>query len=68
MTMITPEEEIAHGTEVLNALYEALRTLRREIEELTDEARTGGDLTETSVSKSMRQVHGMVAQCVKAES
>jgi hypothetical protein len=68
MTMITPEEEIAHGTEVLNALYESVRALRREIEELAKQAQLGENLNETDVAKPLRNVHGLVALCAKAES
>lgn len=68
MTIITPEEEIAQGTEVLGALYEAVRALRREIEQLVAQARDGCDLSETTVSKPLRNLHGLVAQCTKAET
>jgi hypothetical protein len=68
MTMITPDEEIEHGTEVLNALLQSIRALRREIEGLKEQAQSGEVLSETDVSKPMGKVQGLVAQCAKAET
>lgn len=66
--MITPDDEIAQAAEVLDALYDAVRGLRREIIKLKDLAQSDQDLNETELSKSMRNVHGMIGQCAKAET
>ncbi|WP_248646401.1 hypothetical protein [Sulfitobacter sp. 15WGC] len=42
MTIITPEQETEDSAEILRGLQEAIGALRREIEGLTEQARSGG--------------------------
>jgi hypothetical protein len=67
MTTMTQEQEIAEGTEILASLYAAIRSLRHEIEALSERVRGGEPISETSVSKPMTDMRGLVAQCTKAE-
>ena len=67
MTIITPDEEIAHGVEILDALRAAIRVLRQEIEGQTQTARSGEDIDKTQMAKQLRDMQGLVTQCTKAE-
>ncbi|WP_432816817.1 hypothetical protein [Sulfitobacter sp. JB4-11] len=67
MTTITQEQEIAEGTELLAALYAAVRSLRREIEALTARVQVDDAMKETDISRPMTDVRGLVTQCTKAE-
>ncbi|UWR13242.1 hypothetical protein K3753_11485 [Sulfitobacter mediterraneus] len=67
MTVITPDEEIAHGVEILDALRAAIRVLRQEIEGQTQTARSGEDIDKTQMAKQLRDMQGLVTQCTKAE-
>ncbi|HAR80871.1 MAG TPA: hypothetical protein DCS25_00565, partial [Sulfitobacter pontiacus] len=68
MTMNTPEQEIAASEEQLQALQVAIRDLRREIESLREQARSGEEVNETAASKALGKASGMVATCVKVET
>jgi hypothetical protein len=68
MTMITPEEEIAQAAELLNVLYDAIRTLRREIEGLANAVQSGEGINETAASQTLRNAPALLMQCVKAEN
>lgn len=43
MTIITPEQETEDSAEILRGLQEAIGALRREIEGLTEQTRSGGN-------------------------
>ena len=68
MTEVTPEQALADSAEVLTALQEAVRGLRKEIEGLTEQARSGGEIAETSAKRQLGQIQGLVAHCAKAEN
>ena len=44
MTMITPEQEIAESEELLSSLKDAIGDLRREVESLKKQARSGEEI------------------------
>ena len=56
MTIITPEQETEDSAEILRGLQEAIGALRREIEGLTEQTRSGGELKETAVSSNTSKV------------
>ena len=68
MTTIIREHETTHGAEVLDALNEAVRDLRREIEELTKETKDGNGITETALAKPLKNARDLATQCAKAEN
>jgi len=68
MTITTPEHEIARSVEVLETLQDAIRALRREIEGLTQRARSGEEISETEVSKPLGKLSGLLAHCAMAEN
>lgn len=68
MTTIIREHETRHGAEVLDALNEAVRNLRREIEELAKETKNGKGITEAELSKPLKNARELVTQCAKAEN
>lgn len=68
MALLTPEQEIEDSAEILRGLQEAIGALRREIEGLTEQARSGGELKETAVSGKTSKVAGLLAHCLKAEN
>ena len=68
MTIITPEQETEDSAEILRGLQEAIGALRREIEGLTEQTRSGGELKETAVSSNTSKVAGLLAHCLKAEN
>ncbi|AXI47048.1 hypothetical protein C1J03_14085 [Sulfitobacter sp. SK012] len=68
MTMITPEQQTAESAEVFEALKEAVRDLRREVQDLTDQAKSGEELKETAVTKPLGKIPGLIAHCAKAEN
>ncbi|MFD2739884.1 hypothetical protein ACFSUD_09915 [Sulfitobacter aestuarii] len=68
MTMITPEQDVAESAEILRSLQAAIAELRREIESLSQQARSGEEIRETAMSKPLGQVSGLLAHCLKAEN
>ena len=67
MTTIPLEQEIEDGTELLGSLHAAIRSLRREIEALTTRVSGEDTVQEKEVTRSMRDVSGLIVQCAKAE-
>lgn len=68
MTNITLEREIADSSEVFEALKEAIRDLRHEVEGLAQQARSGEEISETAVKSRLATLTGLVTHCAKAEN
>ena len=68
MTTTTQEQDVAYGAEVFEALCDAIRDLRRQIEGLTKQAQSGEDINETAATRSLKEIQGLVTQCAKAEN
>ena len=68
MTMITPEHEIAESEELLSSLKDAIGDLRREVESLKKQARSGEEINETAATKVIGKVTSIVGNCAKVET
>lgn len=68
MTLVTQEQDIERGAEILATLQDAITDLRREIEGLTTKAQSEGKLNETAAKQSLSKLRDIVTQCAKAET
>ncbi|NUH64586.1 hypothetical protein HTT03_04615 [Sulfitobacter sp. S0837] len=68
MTIVTPEQSVEDSAEILRGLQDALGALRREIEGLTEQAQSGGEIKETAVSGRTSKISSLLTHCLKAEN
>jgi chromosome segregation ATPase len=67
MTMITPEQEIARMEELYASVQETVSGLRREIENLKQQAESGEEINATAVAKTVQSISDAIGRCQKAE-
>ena len=68
MTTVIQDQDIARGKEVLDALCEAITDLRREIEGLTQDARSGGTVNDAAAKQALGRLRDLTYSCVRAEN
>jgi lipopolysaccharide biosynthesis regulator YciM len=68
MTIKTQEQDVAYSAEVFEALQNAVRDLRRRIEDLTTQAQSIEDIDGKAVMQALKEIQGLIPQCAKAEN
>ncbi len=68
MTHITPEVEIALNEDRLLSLTKVVADLRKQIEDLKEDAQTGGKIDKAKVSQVLRDFNLAVLACTNAEN
>ena len=67
MTRETEEEDIARRAEVLGALLDAMTDLRRELQRLTEQARSEESVDEPAAKQALTRLRDLLGQATKAE-
>ena len=68
MTLFTPETQIALTEDRIASLVEVIAGLRKQIEALTKEAKAGGKVKETDVTKALSELGKAVVACTSMEA
>ncbi|MFK7834910.1 MAG: hypothetical protein AB8B60_01705 [Sulfitobacter sp.] len=68
MMTVTQEQDVTRAAEVLATLSDQIAALRREIEELIENAQSGETTTESDAKKLVQKLRDLVGHYVKAET
>ncbi|MDW4496823.1 hypothetical protein R5H30_02430 [Sulfitobacter sp. D35] len=68
MTIITPDVAAADTEDLLNSVFDSVRDLRRELQDLKQRVRTGKDLDKTGDGKTLASAIGLLETCQKVEN
>jgi len=68
MTIITPEQDVETSAEILQALQDTVRQLRRDISDVIEQAATGETINDAAALKALSKVQGLIGACAKAEA
>lgn len=68
MTLITPDRDMTELQELLTSVFETVRTLRREFQDLSTKIGSGEDVTATTVKSAAGQLTMQLALCQKLET
>ena len=67
MMTVTQEQDTQRGQEILDTLSDQITALRREIEDMIEQAQSGETAAETDAKKVVQRLRDLVGQYVKAE-
>lgn len=68
MTLITPDRDITELQELLTSVFESVRALRREFQDISTKISAGDDVTATTVKSAAGQLTMQLALCQKLET
>jgi hypothetical protein len=68
MILITPEECVSRTAELLQSVQGSIRELRKQVEDLKQQIRTGEDADFASGTKQIASADGLIRTCQKVEA
>lgn len=68
MSLITPDTDITEMQELLTSVFQSVRALRREFEDLSTKLSAGGDVTTTNVKSAAGQLAAQLTLCQRLET
>ncbi|XDA96565.1 hypothetical protein AB1M95_10475 [Sulfitobacter sp. LCG007] len=68
MSNISPEEMAAESEDLLNSVFESIRDLRRELQDLRHRVRHGEDIDKTADVRTVASAIALLETCQKVEN